>query len=117
MPRTHMINLRADDDEVAIMQAAADAAGVKLGTWVREVALQSASPAELAPAPSSETDPMLAFYRGFSLGVSYRDEQRQAPWWRFWQRWQPGQRQQQLPELTAAGQIADGAVVDAVYTG
>ena len=64
MPRNNMINMRADDDEVALMQVAADAAGVKLATWVRDAALQAASPAEPAPPPSSETDPMLAFYRG-----------------------------------------------------
>ena len=109
MPRNRMINLRADDDEFDIMQVAADAAGVKMGTWVRDVALQAASPAEPAPAPSSETDPMLAFYRGFSLGLSYRDEQRQAPrWQRWWQRWRPGRRQR--PQL----ELAEGAVVDAI---
>ena len=48
MPRNRMINLRADDDEFDIMQVAADAAGVKMGTWVRDVALQAASPAEPA---------------------------------------------------------------------
>ena len=39
MPRNNMINMRADDDEVALMQVAADAAGVKLATWVRDAAL------------------------------------------------------------------------------
>ena len=112
MPRNNMINMRADDDEVALMQVAADAAGVKLATWVRDAALQAASPAEPAPPPSSETDPMLAFYRGFSLGVAFHDEQRQAPrWQRWWQRWRPGRRKQ--PQLATA-RIADDAVVDAV---
>ena len=110
MPRNNMLNLRVDDDEVALMQVAADAAGVKLATWVRDAALQTASPAVPAPGPSSEMDPMLAFYRGFSLGVSYRDEQRQASWW---QRLVAFARRQQ-PELAPApALLADGAVVDA----
>ena len=55
---------------------------------------------------------MLAFYRGFSLGVAFHDEQRQAPrWQRWWQRWRPGRRKQ--PQLATA-RIAAGAVVDAV---
>ena len=34
------------------------------------------------------------------------------PWWQPWQRWRPGRRQQR-PQL----ELAEGAVVDAVYTG
>lgn len=39
-PRRNLVNLRLTDDELAAFRAAAEDAGVQLGVWVRERALE-----------------------------------------------------------------------------
>ena len=116
MARTNPINLRLDDEELAALRAAAEEAGIPVSTWIRETAVERALHGDPQPEPVQRMNPMLLLYAGVALAEAQR--QQRPRWWRFWQRWQPGQRQQRQPELaTAVPQIAEGAVVDAVYTG
>lgn len=102
MPRTRMINLRVDDDEAETLQAAADDAGVKLASWIRDQALDAARPKPPAPMPvPADTDPMAAFAKGFALGFSFQPAP-PSPWWqrlRFWRRPQQLATPVEQPEL------------------
>lgn len=123
MPRKQLnIGVRPEDYELVL--AAAEEAGQDVTGFCRAAILRAAAPQPVEPQPAASNGSVVlpaAFF--WTLAQPYIEAYQQAqepaaPWWRFWQRWQPGQRQQRQPELATAGpQIAEGAVVDAVYTG
>ena len=118
MPRKQLnIGLRPEDYEQVL--AAAEEAGQDVTGFCRGVILAAAAPSPVEPEPAASNGAVVlpaAFF--WTLAQPYIEALHQAqepppalPWWRLWQRWRPGRRQR--PQL----ELAEGAVVEAVYTG
>ena len=60
MPRTRQVNIRLDDVEFELLEAAANAEEIKLSVWIRDAALEAAAPVDPEPEAGQHLPSWLA---------------------------------------------------------